>query len=194
MRPARCVADAFEMLHLIAGGEAEWRARPFVSNSNCFVVPPMKFATEACQTMELCIEGGMPVLLLSAGMAGATTPSTIAGAIVQSVAELGHKWYLIAQRLPGRTDHAIRNRYHRLQSTMIDDNFTALGALAATDLALCVIFLSLPDPRTADSQEEASIHAAQLALGWMNAVTAAALAALVVATFAVTERELRRVD
>ena len=51
--------------------------------------------------------------------------------IVQSVAELGHKWYLIAQRLPGRTDHAIRNRYHRLQSTMIDDNFTALGALAA---------------------------------------------------------------
>ena len=81
------VADAFEMLHLIAGGEAEWRARPFVSNSNCFVVPPMKFATEACQTMELCIEGGMPVLLLSAGMAGATTPSTIAGAIVQSVAE-----------------------------------------------------------------------------------------------------------
>ena len=50
--------------------------------------------------------------------------------IVQSVAELGHKWYLIAQRLPGRTDHAIRNRYHRLQSTMIDDNFTALGALA----------------------------------------------------------------
>ena len=51
--------------------------------------------------------------------------------IVQSVAELGHKWYLIAQRLPGRTDHAIRNRYHRLQSTMIDDNSTALGALAA---------------------------------------------------------------
>lgn len=81
------VADALEMLHLIACGEAAWRERPFVSNSNCFVVPPMKFATEACQTMEACIEGGMPVLLLSAGMAGATTPSTIAGAIAQSMAE-----------------------------------------------------------------------------------------------------------
>ena len=81
------VADALRMLHMIAGGEAEWRARPFVSNSNCFVVPPMKFATEACRVMELCIEGGMPVLLLSAGMAGATAPSTVAGAIVQSVAE-----------------------------------------------------------------------------------------------------------
>ncbi len=81
------VADALEMLHMIAGGEDTWRARPFLSNSNCFVVPPMKFATEACQVMEACIEGGMPVLLLSAGMAGATAPSTVAGAIVQAVAE-----------------------------------------------------------------------------------------------------------
>ncbi|TCL09635.1 trimethylamine--corrinoid protein Co-methyltransferase [Shimia isoporae] len=81
------VPDALEMLHMIAGGEDKWRERPFVSNSNCFVVPPMKFATESCEVMEACIHGGMPVLLLSAGMAGATAPSTIAGAIVQAVAE-----------------------------------------------------------------------------------------------------------
>jgi len=81
------VPDALELLHLIAGGEATWRARPFVSNSNCFVVPPMKFATESCLVMEACIRGGMPVLLLSAGQAGATAPAPIAGAIVQAVAE-----------------------------------------------------------------------------------------------------------
>ena len=81
------VPSAFEMLHMMAGGEDKWRERPFVSNSNCFVVPPMKFATEACQVMEMCIEGGMPVLLLSAGQAGATAPAPIAGAIVQAVAE-----------------------------------------------------------------------------------------------------------
>lgn len=81
------VPKALEMLHMIAGGEDKWRERPFVSNSNCFVVPPMKFATESCQVMEAVIEGGMPVLLLSAGMAGATAPSTVAGAIVQAVAE-----------------------------------------------------------------------------------------------------------
>ncbi len=81
------VADAMDLLHMIAGGEAAWRARPFVSNSNCFVVPPMKFATESCETMEACIRAGMPVLLLSAGMAGATAPATVAGAIVQAVAE-----------------------------------------------------------------------------------------------------------
>ena len=81
------VAPALEMLHMIAGGEDKWRERPFMSNSNCFVVPPMKFATESCQVMEECIKGGMPVLLLSAGMAGATAPSTIAGAIAQATAE-----------------------------------------------------------------------------------------------------------
>ncbi|MEP3675800.1 trimethylamine methyltransferase family protein [Sulfitobacter sp.] len=81
------VNPAMEMLHMIAGGEDKWRERPFVSNTNCFVVPPMKFATESCLVMEECIKHGMPVLLLSAGMAGATAPSTIAGAIVQAVAE-----------------------------------------------------------------------------------------------------------
>ncbi|MEM1005435.1 MAG: trimethylamine methyltransferase family protein [Pseudomonadota bacterium] len=81
------VAPAVEMLHMIAGGEDKWRARPFMSNSNCFVVPPLKFATESCEVMEECIKAGLPVLLLSAGMAGATAPSTIAGAITQATAE-----------------------------------------------------------------------------------------------------------
>ncbi|MEM8698295.1 MAG: trimethylamine methyltransferase family protein, partial [Pseudomonadota bacterium] len=76
-----------ELLYMLAGGEERFRARPFMSNSNCFVVPPMKFATEACEVMEACIHGGMPVLLLSAGQAGATAPAPIAGAIVQAVAE-----------------------------------------------------------------------------------------------------------
>ncbi len=84
---ASTVPEALALLHEIAGGEEAWRARPFMSNSNCFVVPPLKFAAESCLVMEACIEGGMPVLLLSAGQAGATAPAPIAGAIVQAVAE-----------------------------------------------------------------------------------------------------------
>ena len=76
-----------EMLHLIAGGEDQWRARPFVSQSNCFVVPPMTFAQDALECLRVAVEGGMPVLLLSAGQAGATTPPCLAGAIAQSWAE-----------------------------------------------------------------------------------------------------------
>ena len=79
----RCV----KLLHEIAGGEEAWRARPFVSNSNCFVVPPLTFAEESCEVMEACIHAGMPVLLLSAGQAGATAPAPIATAVVQAVAE-----------------------------------------------------------------------------------------------------------
>jgi trimethylamine---corrinoid protein Co-methyltransferase len=81
------VEASLEMLHLIAGGEQQWRARPFVSQSNCFVVPPMKFATDACKCMEVAVRGGMPVLLLSAGQAGATAPAALAGALAQEVAE-----------------------------------------------------------------------------------------------------------
>lgn len=81
------VAGSLELLHMIAGGEDAWRERPFVSNSNCFVVPPLAFAEESCAVMENCIRGGMPVLLLSAGQAGATAPAPLATAIVQAVAE-----------------------------------------------------------------------------------------------------------
>jgi len=84
---AEGAALSLSLLHEVSGGEAAWRARPFVSNSNCFVVPPMKFAEDACRVLETCVAGGMPVLLLSAGQAGATAPPYLAGALVQAVAE-----------------------------------------------------------------------------------------------------------
>jgi trimethylamine--corrinoid protein Co-methyltransferase len=79
--------QSLKMLHMIAGGEDKWRARPFVSQSNCFVVPPMKFAVDACKCLEVAVRGGMPVLLLSAGQAGATAPASLAAALVQETAE-----------------------------------------------------------------------------------------------------------
>lgn len=86
VQPAH-VEASLEMFHFIAGGEDKWRARPFVSQSNCFVVPPLKFAYDACLCLETAVHGGMPVLLLSAGQAGATAPAALATALVQEVAE-----------------------------------------------------------------------------------------------------------
>ncbi len=95
------VDETIDMLELIAGGEEQWRARPFVSMSNCFVVPPMKFAEESLECLRVGVERGMPVLLLSAGQAGATAPAMLAGTVAQAWAEcLGGLVYVNAIR-PG---------------------------------------------------------------------------------------------
>lgn len=78
---------SIEMLHIVAGGEDNWRARPFVSCSSCFVVPPLRFAEDACEVLERTVRAGMPILLLAAGQAGATSPASLAGSVVQEVAE-----------------------------------------------------------------------------------------------------------
>jgi trimethylamine--corrinoid protein Co-methyltransferase len=82
------VKPALDMLYAIAGGEDAFRARPFVSSSSPFVVPPMKFAEDACGVLEECVKGGIPILLLSTGQAGTTAPAPIVGALVQAVAEV----------------------------------------------------------------------------------------------------------
>lgn len=62
----------------------------------------------------------------SSGKSGGDKPERVSWSkaedetILRGVAELGHKWNRIAERLPGRTDHAIRNRFHRLQSLLED--------------------------------------------------------------------------
>ena len=51
-----------------------------------FVVPPLTFAEESCEVMAACIEAGLPVLLLSAGQAGATAHGRWYGSLRLSVA------------------------------------------------------------------------------------------------------------
>lgn len=51
------------------------------------------------------------------------------GTILCGVAELGHKWARLAPRLPGRTEHAIRNRYHRLQAMHADAQLPIAAAV-----------------------------------------------------------------
>ncbi len=81
------VAQIARLCYSIAGGEAAFRARPFLTVMVCHVVPPMRFAEEACEVLDLAIRAGFPVQLISAGQAGATSPATIAGSLVQAVAE-----------------------------------------------------------------------------------------------------------
>jgi trimethylamine--corrinoid protein Co-methyltransferase len=96
---AHHLEETLKMLHLVAGGEDKWRERPFMSISCCHVVPPMKFTDEALSCIKVAVEGGMPVLLLSAGQSGATAPACLAGAVAQAWAEcLGGLVYVNSSR------------------------------------------------------------------------------------------------
>ncbi|MEQ9295734.1 MAG: trimethylamine methyltransferase family protein, partial [Roseibium album] len=76
------------MMQDVLGGVRNWRARPCISNVCTFVVPPLKFSSEACRGLEHSIRLGMPVQLCSSGQLGATSPVTFAGSIVQTMAEV----------------------------------------------------------------------------------------------------------
>ena len=76
-----------EICYSVAGDEEQFRKRPFLTVMATHVVPPMRFATESCEIVEQAVRFGLPVQLISAGQMGATSPVTLAGSIVQAVAE-----------------------------------------------------------------------------------------------------------
>ena len=82
------VRAVMPMLDRVAGGDGKFRQHPFCTAVCCHVVPPMRFATESCQALEAAVEAGMPILLVSAGQAGATATAALAGAVAQACAEV----------------------------------------------------------------------------------------------------------
>ncbi len=64
------------------------RARPPLCISTCFVVPPLTFAEEALEVIATAARHGIPLKLVSAGQAGATSPAPLAGAVAQQTAEV----------------------------------------------------------------------------------------------------------
>ena len=75
------------MFDAVMGGPGEFRKRPFVVANNTFVVPPLRYAEESAECMVAQVQAGMPINLLSAGQAGATSPAALAGSLVQALAE-----------------------------------------------------------------------------------------------------------
>ncbi len=81
------VYETVDMFDMALGGPGEFRKRPFVAANNTFVVPPLRFAEESAKCMVAQVETGMPINLLSAGQAGATSPAALAGSLAQALAE-----------------------------------------------------------------------------------------------------------
>jgi trimethylamine--corrinoid protein Co-methyltransferase len=81
------VAEIKQMGVMIAGSEADFRARPFLSFNLGWMVSPLRFATETTATLTAAVRAGIPVALVSAPQAGATSPASLVGSLVQVVAE-----------------------------------------------------------------------------------------------------------
>ena len=75
------------MCHRVAGSEAAFRARPFLSLNINHVVPPLRFAEDAAPVLVAAARAGLPVHANTFGQMGASSPVTVAGCVAQTVAE-----------------------------------------------------------------------------------------------------------
>ncbi len=76
------------LMDTVMGGEGRFVKQPFCSIAGCCpVVSPLKFAEESLTTLVEGVRLGLIGDIAIAGQAGATAPVTLAGALVQSLAE-----------------------------------------------------------------------------------------------------------
>ena len=75
-----------DMLVAIRGSEANLAEKPLAIFDAC-PSPPLKWSNLTAQSLVDCSRAGIPSELISMGMTGATSPVTIAGTLVQHVAE-----------------------------------------------------------------------------------------------------------
>ncbi|MGB8953279.1 MAG: trimethylamine methyltransferase family protein [Candidatus Aminicenantales bacterium] len=75
-----------EILVAVRGGERHLREKPLAIFDAC-PSPPLKWSHLTAQSLIDCARAGVPSEIISMGMTGATSPVTIAGTLVQHVAE-----------------------------------------------------------------------------------------------------------
>ena len=81
------VAPIVEMLDIAAGAEGAFARRPFLKAHISPVISPMRFGEDAVDVLYACIAHNIPVSCITAAQSGATAPATLAGFLVQSLAE-----------------------------------------------------------------------------------------------------------
>jgi trimethylamine--corrinoid protein Co-methyltransferase len=82
--------EAFAVMHrmlaAVRGGKEALREKP-LAIFDCCPSPPLKWSDLTCQSLIDCARTGIPAELVSMPLTGATSPVTLAGAVVQHTAE-----------------------------------------------------------------------------------------------------------
>ena len=92
--------DMMEACFIIAGGEKELRAKPFLMGSSEPVTPLIQ-GKDAMEGSLLCAEKGIPNVIYSMPMAGATTPATFAAPLAIANAEFLSQLVVVQLKHPG---------------------------------------------------------------------------------------------
>jgi trimethylamine--corrinoid protein Co-methyltransferase len=78
--------QVWELASFIAGGEDEFREKPFVSVITN-QISPLTIESNTLKILDFCVKHGIPVTCAPAPIAGATSPATLAGTLAQMHAE-----------------------------------------------------------------------------------------------------------
>jgi trimethylamine--corrinoid protein Co-methyltransferase len=77
-----------ELCYEIAGGEAAFRERPFLSLNINHAVPPLRMHAQSIAVMHAAVDAGIPVHCNVFGQLGASSAVTLAGSVAQTLAEV----------------------------------------------------------------------------------------------------------
>ena len=94
------VRDQLEMAYIRVGGKEEWRKGPIFS---LYIEPvsPLSHSQEVVQKLLFCCDNDIPFVYTPCPLAGATAPTTLAGLLVQALAESLFGIVLSQLRKPG---------------------------------------------------------------------------------------------
>ena len=81
------VDEIAELVYMLAGSEAAFRAAPFLSLNVNHIVPPLRFDADSAAVLLRAVARGIPVMVNTFGQLGASSPVTIAGCVAQTTAE-----------------------------------------------------------------------------------------------------------
>ncbi len=95
------VKDLRKMGEIIVGGKEAFDQRPPLSFTACWTVSPLRYAMETVEILDEIIAHNIPVVLSSAPQAGATSPASLAGTLVQLTAEQLSGFTYVNLKQPG---------------------------------------------------------------------------------------------
>lgn len=95
------VGELRRMGEIIVGGKEAFDERPPLSFTACWTVSPLRYAMETVEILDEIIDHNVPVVLSSAPQAGATSPASLAGTLVQLTAEQLSGFTYVNLKRPG---------------------------------------------------------------------------------------------